>query len=293
MNETPNYENESSLEEPASVVLASTTPEARSATSSKRRLKWIIILTLILFLVGVGLFVRSIKPTKPVSPTVVPVTINTQTLDNGTLNKLAPPGPGTTTKAQLTIAADTLFKNSVQVQGDTKLGKNADVGGNLNIAGTTTLQSAVSVNSNLAVRGSLSVGGTISAGSLNVGSLGVTNVTASGNVNFGGHLVPTGTAPVIRTGVGTGGGTAEISGNDTAGTVIINTGSSPAVAGDFVVVTFHTAFNTTPKVQLTPLNGAAAGLHYYATRSADLMTITTDSVPTSNTTYSFDYLVTQ
>lgn len=90
-----------------------------------------------------------------------------------------------------------------------------------------------------------------------------------------------------------GGGTVSVSGNDTAGTITINTGGSATNAGELVNLTFRTAFSGTPKVQITPITGEASSLNYYATRSAGFFTIRTSSAPTPNAIYVFDYLVTQ
>ncbi len=248
----------------------------------------IIIVGLVLAVVIVALFKQ---PAKKVAPTVV--TINTQSLDNGTLNKLtAQASPGKTVQ-QLTISPDTLFKNNIEVQGSLKADKQLDVAGNVVVGGTTTLQGAVGINSNLAVRGALSVGGALSAASLNVGSLGVTTVNASGSINFGGHLVPSGTTPTVAPSNGTSGGTVTVSGNDTAGTITITIGNGTLVAGEMAILNFHTQFTTTPKVQLTPITGDASALNYYATRSASFFTIETSTTPTHGASYVFDYLVTQ
>jgi len=96
------------------------------------------------------------QPAKKATPT--PIIINTQSLDNGTLNRLTAQAGPNATKQQLTITPDTLFKNTVVVQGALKTASDLDVAGNLNVHGKTTLQGAVGINSNLAVHGALSVG---------------------------------------------------------------------------------------------------------------------------------------
>ena len=251
----------------------------------------VIIVGLIVLAGGAALFLR--KPAKIVPPAVTPITINTQSLDNGTLNKLISQAAPNETRQQLTIAPDTLFKSSVEVQKTLTADKDLNVGGNQNIKGTTTLQSAVGINSNLAVRGALSVGGSLSAGSLNVGALVVSTVNASGSLNFGGHLIPSGAAPNAVISAGAGGGSVTIDGNDTAGTVVINVGSTNLVAGEMAAITFRTAFAGTPKVQLTPVNAAASKISYFATRSPTFFTIESSTVPTADTQYAFDYLITQ
>lgn len=299
MNDNLLHEEDSSLETLTDSPLGYTTPEP-SATPPRPN-PWkpnlpkytlvIIGVVVVLALIAVALLVLLKQPSKKIAPT--PIVINTQSLDNGTLNRLTAQAGPNQTKQQLTIAPDTLFKNTVQVQGSLKADQDLDIGGNLNVQDKTTLQGAVGINSNLAVRGSLSVGGALSAASLNVGSLAVTTVNASGSINFGGHLIPSGTTPNVRASVAAGGGSVAISGNDTAGTVTITIGSGNLLAGEMAIISFHTPFATTPKVQLTPITSTASTLDYYATRSPTFFTIETSSVPTATTSYVFDYLVTQ
>ncbi len=170
---------------------------------------------------------------------------------------------------------------------------NEQVGGNLAIKGTTTFQGAVGINSNLAVRGSLSVGGVLSAGSLNVGSLGVSTINISGNLNFAGHIVPSGASPSVKSSVAANGGSVTIDGNDTAGTITINIGSGAVLPGELAIINFRSAFTGTPKVQLTPINSQASALNYYATRSPTFFTVETSSPPVAGASYVFDYLITQ
>ena len=282
-------DDETSLETLTDSPLGHAAPTRRAP----RLPKYVIIIVIVI--VGLVLAVVTVallrQPTKKVAPTVV--TINTQSLDNGTLNKLtAQAGPNKTVQ-QLTISPDTLFKSSVEIQGSLKADKQLDVAGSVTIGGTTTLQGAVGINSNLAVHGALSVGGALSAASLNVGSLAVTTVNASGSLNFGGHLVPSGTTPSVAPSNGTSGGTVTVSGNDTAGTITITIGNGPLVAGEMAILNFHTQFSTTPKVQLTPITSDASALNYYATRSASFFSIESSTTPTHGASYVFDYLVTQ
>ena len=283
-----------------------TAPESRpllNATTlpSKRTLALIVLAVIILIgLVIAGTMLLTKKPAPAAKPVVAPITINTQSLDKGVLTQLTDKAGGPNeTKQQLTVAPDTLFKKNVEVAGTfatdstATVGSSINVGGNQNIKGTSTLQGAVAINSNLAVRGALSVGGALSAGSLNVGNLVVTTVTASGSLNFGGHLIPSGPTPAAVASVGAGGGSVVIDGNDTAGTVIITTGSGAQLAGEMAIINFKTAFASTPKVQLTALGGSAADLHFYATRSAGFFTINSTTAPVAGGTYSFDYFVTQ
>ena len=294
MPEEPIAED-SSLDQPVAAEAPTPSPAPPAGRQPKVSKRTLLIGLAVLILLALLLGSIPLLVKKEVKQTTKPtVTINTQTLDNGTLNKLsAQTGPTGAVKQQLTITPDTLFKGNISAQGSAQIDKDLNVGGNLNVHGTSTLQGAVGVNGSLAVRGSLSVGGTLTAPALNVGSLGVTTVTTSGNVSFGGHLVPTGSQPSAKTSVAASGGSVTISGNDTAGTVTINIGNGTLVAGEMAIITFAHAFTTTPKVQLTPINAGSAAINYYASRSATFFTVDTATMPTAGASYVFDYLVTQ
>ena len=81
-----------------------------------------------------------------------------------------------------------------------------------------------------------------------------------------------------------------MSGNDTTGTITINTGGSPP-AGTLASVTFANGFNASPKVQITPVGSSAASLDYYVERDASGFRVGVSSPPNGSTTYIFDYFV--
>jgi hypothetical protein len=256
----------------------------------KLRRRLLATLLIIIVLAGAGTTIAMLsRPGKQQGPTVV---INTQSLDNGTLNQLTPQGDGQA-KQQLTISPDTIFKSNVTVQGSTELVKDLSVSGKVNVQGDSNISGNLSVGKSLSVGSNLTVNGLITAASLNVGSLTLSSINLSSNLVFGGHLVPSGNAPSGRASSASAGGSVSIEGNDTAGTITITTGSGGLIPGEMAVITFKTMFNGTPKVQLTPLNSAASGLRYYATHTASFFTLNTSVAPTGNTTYIFDYLVTQ
>jgi hypothetical protein len=255
-----------------------------------KRTVLVIVLALIL-LAGIAAGIKFLnKPDKPTEPTTV--VINTQSLDNGTLNQLTPTSSGEV-KQQLTISPSTIFKNDVAVQGSADITKNLSVGGIVNIQGATNIKDSLSVAKSVNVGTNLTVNGLITAASLSVGSLTISSINLSSDLNFGGHIVPSGSQPAVRASVAAAGGSVSISGNDTAGTITINTGNGSLTAGELAVITFKTAFNATPRVQLTPLNSPASGLRYFATHTAGFFTINTSTAPANGTTYIFDYLVTQ
>ncbi len=252
-----------------------------------------VVGAVIVTVVIVGMLLRKPSKTQPTN-----ITINTQSLDNGTLNQLTATNGGQA-KQQLTISPDTLFKNSVEVQ------KNIDVDGVLTAKGQSNLQGPVvaqdsvlfqkglTVTGGTTIGGNLTVGGAITAKSLSVGTLTISSVNVSSDVTFAGHLIPNGVAPAAKPSLAASGGNVVISGNDTAGTLIINVGNGALQTGEMAIITFHTPFATTPKIQLTPVNAATSNIHYYVSRSATFFTINTSSMPANGGSYVFDYLVTQ
>ena len=181
-------------------------------------------------------------------------------------------------------AGGSLSVPSLTIGGSATLGQ-AQVNGTLAVVGTTTLQGFVNLQKNLTVAGSGSFG-SLSTSQLNTSSLQLT-----GDLNLAHHLVTTGSAPAKSNGSSLGsGGTANLSGSDTAGTITINTGGSP-VAGCFVTVNFAQKFADTPHVVISPSNSNAGAIDYYTNRSAASFSVCDAGNPASGTTYTFDYFV--
>ena len=277
------------------------TPIAPNGRQRRNKLLGTAALVLVLItalLTGVTALIRSSD--KPDTSVV----INTQSLDNGTLNQLSAEAGGDA-KQQLTITPETIFKQNVVVQGSTEIQQNLNVDGILTIKGQAILQGPVDIDQdatlrrsltvagNTAIGGNLTATGSITATSLSVGSITISTVNVSSDISFGGHLIPNGAAPTSRTSVAASGGNVTVSGNDTSGTVVINVGSGGIASGEMAIITFTKSFNSTPKVQLTPISTPASSLNYYATRSATFFTINTSTPPTNGTSYVFDYFVTQ
>jgi hypothetical protein len=81
-----------------------------------------------------------------------------------------------------------------------------------------------------------------------------------------------------------------LSGSDTSGSIIINTGSSPP-AGCFATITFSQAFDTTPHVVVSPVSAGAADVGYYVTRSTTGFVLCGTSAAGSGQSFGFDYVV--
>lgn len=211
-------------------------------------------------------------------------------------------------KQTLTIESNAVFSGKVLVRGDIDVAGAIKVGGALNlpgitvsgeskfdqvtanqlsVAGDVSIQGAVNIQRNLSVSGSATFGGPISAPQITIGSLQINN-----DLTFGRHLDAGGGTPGRTNGTALGsGGTTSISGTDTAGTVSINTGSSPG-AGCFVRVNFTQQFNGTPHVVITPVGSAGASVRYYITqRTTAGFTICSANTPPNGASFAFDYIV--
>lgn len=160
----------------------------------------------------------------------------------------------------------------------------------VNVAGSTRLQGPVSigqlltVNNNLNVAGSIAVGGTLSVRNFQASSL-----TSDTTLTIGGHIITRGNAPGVSAGGGVGSnGTVSISGNDSSGTVAVNTGTG---AGNGIVaqVSFTRAYATIPHVVVSPIG---IGVKYYVNRSPSGFSIGV-SEPMPPGGFAFDYIVMQ
>lgn len=172
-----------------------------------------------------------------------------------------------------------LSLSAVSVGGTSTFGQ-VQINDTLTVAGTTTLQRG------LAVAGTGSFAGTLSANQINV-----TTLNLNGDLTLSRHIGGGGGTPGRTNGSALGGGgTASVSGTDTAGTVTINTGSGPP-AGCFITVNFTRAYSGTPHVIISPSNSSSSSLNYYTNRSAGNFSICTTSTPAASTTFLFDYIV--
>ena len=222
----------------------------------------------------------------------------------------------------LTISSSALFKNRVavgsdlkvtgglQVSATTALGdltvdKTTTLGitnirGQLVVAGPVNFQSPAqfgaggTVNGNLSVTGNGSFGGSLAAGTINVRDISVT-----GTFSLAGHLSISGQTPTasVLSGAGTGGG-ASVDGTDSAGTVVINTGSIPNYTTPFpgaqlATVTFRSAYPRVPHIVITPIGQSSGELSFFIVKTATGFTVGTASLPRSNTSYAFDFWVVQ
>lgn len=122
----------------------------------------------------------------------------------------------------------------------------------------------------------------------------VTSLVVSTMLTVDGHIVTGGATPGIAAGAAAcSTPTVSVAGNDTAGQISVTTGTGCAGAGALANLTFSSAYDAAPRVQITPGSAAAAALLPYQTSTVTGLTLGTANGPADSTTYLFDYLVTQ
>jgi hypothetical protein len=197
----------------------------------------------------------------------------------------------TATDASLAqLEAGNTSLQTLNVNGDTttsnlNLRQDLLVTGTSHLQGPTIMSQLLTVNNNVNVSGSLSIGGTLSVNNLHTSSL-----VIDSNLTVGGHVITGGSAPTAFRGGSVGqNGTVSISGNDTAGTVVVNVGTGGG-SGTLVSVTFRHGYTNTPHVVVTPI-GASPG-NFYVNRSTSGFSIAVSgSVGVGS--YAFDYIIEQ
>lgn len=269
----------------------------------------VALLTFVLFVGGGIGFAVALFRAQPAAK--APVVTN---LSEDDIRKLTDIGTNLGNSNQtLNIGANALFRGKADVAGDLSVGgrfnangpvtlsslnitgttalTGLNVGSNLIVGGTTTLQRSLTVNDLATFTRGINVAGTASVNALNAGTISVSNISISGPLTIG-HLSTQGPTPAANAGNVGGGGTVSISGNDTAGTININTGAGPG-SGVLANIAFRASYSGGIKVLLSPLTGAAASLPAYVTRTSAGFQIRVDSAPAAGTVYAFDYFVTQ
>lgn len=228
--------------------------------------------------------------------------LTTQSLSQDTLNQLK--NSQTTLgdpKQILSVESNTVFAGTILVKQGVDVAGEIRTGGALSAASVSatgnsafnqlqansvTITGDATIQKTLAVTGGGTFGGTLSAPTLSVNTL-----QLNGDLQLNHHLDAGGGTPSKTNGNALGnGGTTSVSGTDTAGTITINTGSSPA-AGCFITVNFTQKFNDTPHVTVSPIGSSAAGISYYLNRSATSFSVCTTTAAPASSNFSFDYIV--
>jgi hypothetical protein len=266
---------------------------------------YMLLFILVLVIAGIGVYVvLQVGRRQAVKQTVE----SNQALSNETLDRLKNQDVSVgDVKQTLNIEANAIFAGRVLIRNGLDIAGPLKVGGSLSLAGltvagaTTTDQlqtNGISVAGNAAVQGSLSVqkGLTVAGGGSFSGPVSAPQITTSslqlnGDLLINRHITTSGGTPSLSFGGALGGGgTASISGTDTAGTVAINTGGSPS-AGCFATITFKQSFGSTPHIALSPVGSGAGGISYYINRSSTNFSICAATAPPAGQSFAFDYVV--
>lgn len=291
---------------PAAEASAQTEPAAKKA-GFRSKIPFLNNMYLIIFIammLGAGFVVYvSLKSVKPDTATTKLGSLTDQQLTSlkGNTTLVGDSKQTLDVQSNAIFEGQVLMRSDLSVAGTLKVGSGISIpsitvggagtfgqvgiSGGLNVAGDTTMQG------NLAVQKNITVNGSASFGSLNVSQLSITTLGLKGDLNLNQHINAAGGTPGRTNGTALGGGgSASIGGSDTAGTISVNTGSSPP-AGCFIAVSFAQKFNATPHVVISPSNSSAAGLEYYTTnRSSTGFSVCTASAPAATTSYTFDYI---
>ncbi len=231
----------------------------------------------------------------------------TKTLSNDALDqlnnsdvKIGDPKQVLGIESNTIFAGKVLVRDSLEVAGSLKLGGELSLPG-LTVAGTSNFDQIkgndIAISNNAAIQGQVTIqkslnvnGGGSFAGTLSAPQITVDTLQLNKDLRLSHHIDPTGATPRTTNGTALGsGGTASVSGTDTAGTVSINTGSSPP-AGCFATISFTQSFTATPHIALTPANSAAASLNYYVSRNAASFSVCSASTPSAGQNYIFDFI---
>jgi cytoskeletal protein CcmA (bactofilin family) len=235
--------------------------------------------------------------------------IKSQTLTADTLKQVANSDATVGSNGQvLNVVSSAVFAGKVLVREDLEVAGNLKIGGtvgltniavsgtsqlgqvqiskNLAVTGDTAIQGAATISKSLQVNG----GGTFN-GPLSAPQITTSNLQLNADLVLTRHITTSGGTPGRSNGSALGsGGSASVSGSDTAGTVSINVGSGPS-AGCFTTVTFTSKYSSTPHVIITPVGSAAGGLDYYINRTSTNFSICDASAAPAGTSFAFDYFV--
>lgn len=209
-----------------------------------------------------------------------------------------------TIQGNAVIAGQTLMRGNLNIAGNLQTGGSIQ-GPTLTISGSSNLGdtqiNSLQVATNTAIQGNttlrdVSVSGTSTfSGATTASQITVTRLILSGNaiLEIPNHISFTGPTPsreIITSVIGSG-GTVSISGSDTAGTVTINTGNTPA-AGCFTRIIFREVFARTPRVVVTPVGANAGRLDFYVERNTTSFSLCSANAAGGNQAFAFDYFVT-
>ncbi|MGH7196046.1 MAG: hypothetical protein ACREGA_04700 [Candidatus Saccharimonadales bacterium] len=265
-----------------------------------------IYLLLFIFLLIIAAAAVIIITTKGSSPKK-PATINGKNLSQTELKHLAQNSVAVGNPDQvLKISSNAIFGQQVLIQKDLDVAGSLKVGGslklnNVSVSGAGSFGSlttgGLSDSGSANVRGSLTLGGSLNVagatklgGSVAINQLSVGNLTLNNDLQLTHHIQAGGSTPGHSLGNALGaGGTASLSGSDTAGAININTGGAPH-AGCFINVRFASSFHGAPYLVVTPVGSAAGGLQFYVNRSTRGFSVCSANAAPAGRSFGFDYI---
>lgn len=238
-----------------------------------------------------------------------PSAINTQALSADTLKQLSNTDATVGDPKQiLNVQSNAVFAGKVLIRDSLDVAGTIHVGGALSLPGITVsgesnfdtmnISKALSIGGDASIQGQLNVkkniavsGGGTYGGAITAPQIATSNLQLLGDLVLTRHITAGGATPGRSVGgaVG-GGGTASVSGSDTAGSINVNTSNSPA-AGCFITVNFSQRFNSTPRILITPVGSDAGSVNYYVNRNSTSFSVCSSNVPPANTSFGFDYFV--
>lgn len=297
---------------------ASTTDSGKNAPTKQpnalkkilKRFNVYLLLFLLLAVIGAVVFAVSYLNSKksPPAPSVASQTLSQSELKQLANSNATVGGSGQT----LTVQGNAVFSGNVLVRSNLNVAGTVQLGGNLDVAQITASNSANLANTQIStlqvantaifqglvtVQNGMNVAGNSSfSGAVSIGSLTVTNLTMSGNASLQvpNHISFPGAFPgrSVNFGVLGNGGSANISGSDTAGTVSINTGNNPT-AGCFISIVFDVEYKSMPNIIIGPINaGAAQSQYYVGNRTQHGFSICTVNTPPANSAFAYSYFIT-
>jgi len=237
--------------------------------------------------------------------------IESQSLTTEALKSLANTDASVGSTAQtLTIQGSAIINGQTLARGNLNVAGNLQTGGSITaptitVSGAANLGDAqvnsLQVAQNTAIQGTttlrdLNVSGTTSfSGAVSASQITVTRLILSGNASLEvpNHISFTGSTPSRTTngGVLGSGGSANISGSDTAGTINVNSGNNPT-SGCFITVRFNQVFTRQPRVVVSPVGPAAGQLQFYVERNTTTFSVCSANAAAANQSFSFDYFIT-
>lgn len=263
-----------------------------------------LLLFVLLLVIAAGITTVMIMRSRTADPGKTEIT--SQGLSEEALDQLA--NSGTTVgspKQILNVASNAIFAGSVLLRSNLEVAGKVKIGGDLSLPGITISGNSqlgevqanslgvggpATVTGVLTARNGLNVTGRSTFTELTTAQLTTGSLTLNGPLRLTNHITLGGPIPGISRGTALGGGgTASVSGSDSAGSIAISTGNAPP-AGCFATVEFHTNFANTPHIIITPVGSAAASVNYYINRSTSSFSICTINAAPAGATFGFDYI---